>query len=296
MRWKAETQEQINNILCLKHNIQAKIHEHGVKGPGYPKMARSYADLVTEFYETRGSRKSSDQQKFRADCINAYGGSQTCEGKVEIWDCVLNEYVDPDLMTAAHITPFFLGKGIMEQIFGPGAHEELFNPSNGLMLRDYIEKKFDQHLLVFTPVPNECFQQPLRTTDTSTSGSIDRWQIRIVDDETKKKQIPTMGPYALTFQDIDGKELVFKTSHRPKARFLYFHYVIALLRARRHRRKGWLLQQTQWELSWATPGRYLRESMLRVLIAAVRHEVPVPPQEVDITEETEAFAGQMGGW
>jgi len=60
---------------------------------------------------------------------------------VEIWDYVLREYVDPDLMTTAHITPFLS---------------------------------------------------------------------------------------------------VFQTSHRPKARYLYFRYVVALLRARRHKRKGWL--------------------------------------------------------
>ena len=51
-------------------------------------------------------------------------------------------------MTAARITLFFIKKGIVEQIFGCGSHEELFGAPNGLMLRDYIEKKFDQHLLV----------------------------------------------------------------------------------------------------------------------------------------------------
>ena len=52
MRWKAETQERISDILGLKHNFLTKIHEHGVKGPGYPMMSKSYADLITEFYET----------------------------------------------------------------------------------------------------------------------------------------------------------------------------------------------------------------------------------------------------
>jgi len=53
MRWKSDTQEHINGILGLKHDILRKIHEHGVEGPGYPLMSRSYADLITEFYETR---------------------------------------------------------------------------------------------------------------------------------------------------------------------------------------------------------------------------------------------------
>jgi len=71
-------------------------------------------------------------------------------------------------------------------------------------------------------------------------GSIERWKIRIVDDDTKIKRIPTMDSRVLTFGDIDGTELVFQTSHCPKARYLYFRYVVALLRARRHKRKGWL--------------------------------------------------------
>ncbi|KAF8249172.1 hypothetical protein K440DRAFT_641527 [Wilcoxina mikolae CBS 423.85] len=216
MRWKADTQERINGILGLKYDILRKIHENGVEGPGYPLMSRSYADLITEFYETRGSRKTSDQQNFRTACINVYGSSRNQEGQVEIWDCVLREYVDPDLMTAAHITPFFIGK-----------------------------------------------------------------------------IIPTLDSRVLTFGDIDGTELVFQTSHRPKARYLYFHYVVALLRTRRHKRKGWLQQQTQREIAWATPGRYLRETMLRTLIAAVGHDAPVLPPEIDITEEVEAFSGHM---
>ena len=77
-------------------------------------MSKSYADLITEFYETRGPRRSSDQQKFRADYINAYGSSRTPEGRAEIWRCILKEYVDSDLMATAHITPFFIGKVIME--------------------------------------------------------------------------------------------------------------------------------------------------------------------------------------
>jgi len=92
---------------------------NGVEGPGYPLMSRSYADLITEFYETRDPRKTSDQQNFRTACINAYGSSRNQEGKVEIWDYVLREYVDPDLMTAAHITPFFIRNVIMERVFGP---------------------------------------------------------------------------------------------------------------------------------------------------------------------------------
>ena len=64
MRWKGETQELINTIPDLKHNILIKIHGHGVEGPGYPMMPKSYADLITGFYETHGSRKSSNQRKF----------------------------------------------------------------------------------------------------------------------------------------------------------------------------------------------------------------------------------------
>ena len=101
----------------------------------------------------------------------------------------------------------------MEQAFGCGTHEELFDASNGLMLRDYTEKGFAQHLLVFMPVPGECRQHSLKTADAS-SGSIGRRQIRFVDDDTEKT-IPTMDSRTLAFGDIDRTELVFKASHRP---------------------------------------------------------------------------------
>lgn len=67
--------------------------------------------------------------------------------------------------------------------------------------------------------------------------------------------------------DLDGREIEFPTTHRPAARFLYYHFLMMLLHCRHYRH----YRQPGWEEVWAklktcqpwpTPGRYLRESML----------------------------------
>ena len=66
---------------------------------------------------------------------------------------------------------------------------------------------------------------------------------------------------------LDGKEPSFKNDHRPASRFLYYHFVITLLRNKRDRQPG--CDKFAVELPtgrpFATIGRYMRESMLLVL-------------------------------
>lgn len=285
MKWKAQTQNRISETFKMRQDAMKIVHQHAAEGPSYLQISTGYAELLVEFCENRESRSFAGQHEFRQTCINAYGSRRLPDRTIEIWDPVFGEYVDPDLMTAAHITPFFLEKKIMEDIFEQNAHDEIFSPANGLMLRDYIEKKFDQHLLVIVPIEPEVeLQVPSDGYDSMACGSIQRWKICVVDDDTKKKQIPTIGA-GLAFADLDGRELNFVTQFRPRARYLYYHYVIALLRARRHRRKGWLLQQSQ-DIAWPNPGKYIRKTMLRTLIASVGHKIPEQEaSEADDVEE-----------
>ena len=63
---------------------------------------------------------------------------------------------------------------------------------------------------------------------------------------------------------MDGNELGFITDFRPAAMFLYYHFVITLLRNKKNRQPGWepLWAKTKTGHPWVTPGPYLRKSML----------------------------------
>ncbi|KAI9811120.1 MAG: hypothetical protein M1826_003315 [Phylliscum demangeonii] len=76
--------------------------------------------------------------------------------------------------------------------------------------------------------------------------------------------------------ELDKRKLVFPSDYRPAARSLYFHYVISPLYAKRLGRKGWAQAGTTAEKMWATPGPYLRTSMLRALALHFGHDTDLP--------------------
>ncbi|KAI9764138.1 MAG: hypothetical protein M1840_008698 [Geoglossum simile] len=67
--------------------------------------------------------------------------------------------------------------------------------------------------------------------------------------------------------DLDGTELEFKNENRPAHRFRYYHFVSTLLRYVRYEKPGWAEKRVNLPTGkiWATPGPYLRKSMLKAL-------------------------------
>ena len=63
MRWKADIVDQIHRAMGHKQDMLKKLYQRTIDGPSFPKMSRSYADPLVEFYKNRGARSSSDQQQ-----------------------------------------------------------------------------------------------------------------------------------------------------------------------------------------------------------------------------------------
>ena len=86
-----------------------------------------------------------------------------------------------------------------------------------------------------------------------------------------------------TWRDMDGSVLKFRSSCRPRARYLYWHYCLQVLRYtwREHSRKSKfgpggevILKQeiAKKQLFWGTPGRYLPKNMLLAFVQELGHE------------------------
>ena len=56
-----------------------------------------------------------------------------------------------------------------------------------------------------------------------------RWRTVALDKRLLKEQISEGRPE--TFAAIDGKQLTFKGNARPAARYAYFHYMVAMMKA-----------------------------------------------------------------
>ncbi|KAI9772640.1 MAG: hypothetical protein M1840_000234 [Geoglossum simile] len=210
------------------------------------------------------NRNSTMQSNMRRDTIAAYQALGSDSRAVDdprtaagIRCAISGEYFSPGDVKAAHIVPVHLGVELADYIFGMGTGARLFSIDNCLMLHKDLERAFDKGILVIVPVNSA--EKPSR-----------RWKAVLLN-EACRNEVLYFKTLA-TMTEVDGMELTFQTEHRPAARFLYYHFVVSLLRCRQQREPGW---ENAWVKlrtgkPWPTPGRYLRESMLLSLARTVR--------------------------
>jgi hypothetical protein len=210
--------------------------------------------LLALYKKSDGLEKSKPKRhsNWRQDALTYYKG--TSEKNIDVtnlvWCHISGTWHPKKAIKAAHIVPFFLDiESIGEVLFGSQS-ESLQRAGNSLLLLDTIKSWFDKYLLAVVPVD-------------ATEIPITRWRTDVISPDIKKEGYGEGHKGA----DLDGKELRFLGEKRPVARFLYFHFVMALVRIKSLERHG-------WEQTWAryyeqrpfpTPGNYMRQSMLLAL-------------------------------
>ncbi|KAI1750391.1 hypothetical protein F4782DRAFT_532498 [Xylaria castorea] len=169
------------------------------------------------------------------------------------WCHACGKYRLSENIKAAHIVPFFLHlENLSTEIFGRRGYE-LQTPSNSLLLSGRIKCWFDKYCLVIVPVDYD-------------ETPITRWKIEIVGNSianTPYEDIDSSGHQSVG-KDLDGKELQFLSKERPASRFLYFHFIMALVRIRDIHATGWKEVWARYftKQPFPAPGNYLRQTML----------------------------------
>lgn len=222
-----------------------------------------------------GKRNPKDQSEFRSQLIEKYQAKH--ETNDWLWCPILQDWEDEKCVKAAHIFPCMHGKAAMDAIFGENSSKDLFAPANGLLMSSHIEPHFDAGRLVIVP----------DVEDSSSVGQILSWlfskprefKVRVLDTSDVFCGKSISRHRTLTFGDLDNRKLKFRSSFRPAARYLYFHYCVQLLRsAWQQNNQGKaseaakILEIETGKPLWATPGRYLPISMLRALVEELGHE------------------------
>lgn len=194
-------------------------------------------------------RSSAVQSHMKQTAMMVYEAEKGAPVKGKVWCCISQDYFDQTNVRAAHIVPHALGPGLVDYIFGTGSGSRLDTSDNCLLMQDSVERAFDNGNFVLLPV------------DASESPIL-RWKIQITDLAAMHTD---MGRVSL--KDLNGKEVSFKNENRPASRFLYYHFVVTLLRNKRDRQPGW--EKISAELPtgkpFATMGRYMRETVLLTL-------------------------------
>ncbi|KAL9076329.1 MAG: hypothetical protein Q9161_001045 [Pseudevernia consocians] len=152
--------------------------------------------------------------------IKVYDAKQGAPKKGKIWCCVSQEYYDMANVRAAHIVPHALGPELVGYISGSGSGSRLDSSDNYLLLHREVETGLDKGNFVLLPV--DAGEVPIL-----------RWKVQMtnmsaIHSDMEKKIL----------RALDGKEISFKNDNRPASRFLYYHFVVTLLRNERDRQPG----------------------------------------------------------
>ena len=215
-----------------------------------------------------GKRDSREQSQFRKSLIKSYD-AESSEGF--LWCPVLKDWFDKENVLAGHLFPFLHGQDVMDAIFGVAESPELFSPLNGMLVSKKVEEVFDKGFLVIVP----------RVPDDPTSAQISLWnssdpkeyKMRIIDRDQARYKQRISRQIDKTWQDLDGSDVEFRNNFRPRARYVYFHYCIQMLRyAWREGRPGQSLKKQLEKAYWGTPGRHLPRNMLMAFVEEMGHE------------------------
>lgn len=205
-------------------------------------------------------RNPTLQSHMRANAIILYGARPTKDDNVALERkdlvrcCITGSFNVQAVMPviAAQVVPTMIGFELMSYLVGFEGAARLHSPDNCLFMKSNVEKAFRNGHLILLPLNHDL---PIR-----------RWKVML----TSKSAMDTNylrrdGEGFL--RDLDGKEVAFRTEHRPASRFLYFHYVVTLLRCKGERRHGWkeLWDRLSTMNPWPMSGQYLRKSMLVTL-------------------------------
>ncbi|KAL8706926.1 MAG: hypothetical protein Q9201_000086 [Fulgogasparrea decipioides] len=229
-----------------------------------------------------GPRDASEQSKFRNGLIDVCNARHPDEFTDRLWCPILGAYLDSSNLTAAHIFPYAAGQVAMTQLFGlPDGVDELMAPANGLLIATKADEMIGKGWMTIVPdLPTNATHQEV---DAWVKADIKEYKIRVLNSNPRdmKMKLPLGAPpHPQTgrqkhWWDLDGERLVFKSDFRPRARYLYWSFAVALLRNAYQSKQSVRNPLTEQfgKRFWGTTGRWIRRKYLRGFVEHLGHEI-----------------------
>ena len=174
-------------------------------------------------------------------------------------------------MTAAHLYPWESGQEAMTAIFGEIANGELFSAQNGLLLSTSAKIYLDNGAMAIVPAIDE--ESSSDQIDAWNAASAQEYKIRVLQPQEKGMNETITYLSNLTWKELDNQPVTFQSDLRPRARYLYYAYCVALLRlAYNVDKRPIALRSSLGTKDWGTTGRYLEKSMVQGFVDAVGGE------------------------
>ena len=185
-------------------------------------------------------------------------------------------------MTAAHIFPYGAGQAMMDNFFGRERENkpEMFEIENGMIISTDAEDKISSGQMALVPGVRE----------DASNDEIDDWReshprpykIHIFNPDSKEmnKIVPpffgvdmTTRRQGQTWADLHGQNVEFRSDHRPRARYLYWQWMINMLKAvmQVNHRVDNPMPKEFGKRFWGTGGKWIKKKYLLGLAEYAGH-------------------------
>ncbi|ELR02835.1 hypothetical protein VC83_08296 [Pseudogymnoascus destructans] len=256
---EAELAEAERELVVVKRQKKMIVDDLDEMLPNFDSLGSAYAVTITSriMAATCRQRKGRpfNQKAFAQGVLDYYGAKRKTDSGGSEKYCHLTGWHDAEFVKCAHIVPKSLESDELAYLFG--VRETVLSESrNGLTLLRSIETALDNGGIVFVP-------------DKPAPGEDTVWRCLLLKQDKASDEY--LKPRK--WRELDGKELTFLTPNRPARRYLYLRYIITLLYQKREGNMDWVdqvLNRTDARgYMWATPGAYLRKTMLVMLARKV---------------------------
>ena len=250
-------------------------------------------------------RQKGLQAQFREEMIEVMGRAPSNPIFSENYWCpILGDYVEGVVMRAGHLFPAGATQTTMDAIFGPqeqymwrdqqktsqpGVRGELFRACNGIFWSRMAEDRFGKGYFLLVPdLDPNCSKAEARAWQNSP---VKEYRIRVMRPEVPDMQKALKQPNPTLWREIDGRRVAWsdpqakeKVTFRPRSRYLYWAYLVALLRnvhdkgkaggAAKRGRQGVATSIVPGQIGqkyWGSAGAYIKKNMLMGFLEELGH-------------------------
>ncbi|KAL8905289.1 MAG: hypothetical protein Q9207_002722 [Kuettlingeria erythrocarpa] len=250
------------------------------KGGKSSSLGRAFVQLFTTSRRalnvdtSSGARNKSVQYNFR----KALESVTATDADGLAFKCPITKlWWDKPFMKAAHLFPHKTGQDIMVALFGSDAEGELFAPCNGILMVATAEELLDKGLLLIVPdLPHDA---GLAQFQLWHSLDVKEYKILIPDKENTliKRPFNRGSSPEQSWATLHNTKVEFHGLWRPRARYLYYTYMTAMLRQSWRPNlagEGQYVENLKGELGkpyWGTIAKYLHESQIASMVTEMGH-------------------------
>lgn len=210
-------------------------------------VLRLYPNIEGARRTVRPNRTEAQQSLFRKKLEASYGSGPNKDFGISF--CAISGRRMQNVV-AAHLVNVNVGAKTAAALFGEG-QEHIWAPSNGLLINKNYEDLLDGGKAIILPAD-------ITSNDPSAASDF-VFHLLTRDIGPAKNEV-------WGYDELHGRRLKFFSSFRPSRRYLFFKATVTLLRRRRGEVDGHWTDiselPTIGKTMWATPGPYLKNSIL----------------------------------